>query len=133
MILKKGTSIYQQIADFGIDQLLNGSWTDGGRIPSVRSLAIDIGVTPNTVMRAYRDLEDLGVVETKRGTGFFVADNGRDAALTVRRREFLDDLLPGLRRNLRLLGISPRELVDLLEAPDDETTPDPSTDNTTES
>ncbi len=126
MTLKKATTIYQQIANFGIDQLLNGSWANGGRIPSVRGLAIDIGVTPNTVMRAYRDLEDLGVVETKRGTGYFVAERGRAAALDIRRREFIDDVLPDLRHSLDLLGITTEELVDLLneagDTPADNTT-----------
>ena len=115
MTLTENTGgIYQQIADYGIEQVLSGDWPEGDRIPSVRQLAAEVGVNPNTVMNAYERLKALAVIETRRGLGFFVAEAGRRAALAVRRRAFVDDELPRLRRTLDLLEISHQDLLHLL-------------------
>lgn len=108
------SGIYRQIAEFGIDQVLSGHWTKGERIPSVRQLAAEVGVNPNTVMSAYDHLKDLDIIETRRGLGFFVTEAGRPAALAVRRERFVDEELPRLRRTLDQLGISATELLQLL-------------------
>lgn len=114
IVQEKTGGIYQQIAEYGIEQVLSGDWSAGDRIPSVRQLAAEVGVNPNTVMSAYEQLKHLEVIETRRGLGFFVADEGRSAALSLRRRRFIDEELPRLRRALDLLSISPTELQTLL-------------------
>lgn len=106
--------IYRQIADFGIEQVLAGSWNDGEKIPSVRQLAAEVGVNPNTVMHAYDYLKDLNIIETRRGLGFFVSSAGRKAAITLRRSVFMEDELPRIRRTLNLLGISTEDLLSML-------------------
>ena len=108
------SGIYRQIADYGIDQVLSGAWIDGERIPSVRQLAAEVGVNPNTVMNAYDHLKDMEIIETRRGLGFFVSEAGRRAALAVRRAQFIEQELPRLRRTLEVLGISSTELSKLL-------------------
>lgn len=113
-IQQSSQGIYRQIADFGIDQVLSGAWVDGERIPSVRQLAAEVGVNPNTVMNAYDHLKSLAIIETERGKGFFVTESGRKAAIALRRGAFIEEELPKLRRNLDLLGISRDELNDLL-------------------
>ncbi|MCX8210992.1 MAG: GntR family transcriptional regulator, partial [Lewinella sp.] len=63
-IQQTSQGIYRQIANFGIEQVLAGSWNDGEKIPSVRQLAAEVGVNPNTVMHAYDYLKDLNIIET---------------------------------------------------------------------
>ncbi|MEM9928399.1 MAG: GntR family transcriptional regulator [Bacteroidota bacterium] len=106
--------IYRQIAEFGIEQVLSKTWADGERIPSVRQLAAEVGVNPNTVMNAYDYLKTLNIIETKRGLGFFVLPDGRQAAVSIRRQAFIEEELPKLRRNLALLDISHEDLFELL-------------------
>jgi len=113
-IQQSSQGIYRQIADFGIDQVLSGAWVDGERIPSVRQLAAEVGVNPNTVMNAYDHLKSLAIIKTERGRGFFVTDTGRQAAIALRRGAFIEEELPKLRRNLDLLGIGRDELNELL-------------------
>jgi len=107
-------SYYQQIADFSIDQVLSGAWADGEQIPSVRQLAADAGVTPNTVMHAFSHLKDMAIIETQRGKGLFVTANGRATAVAMRRKHFIETEIPKLQRNLDLLNISLEELTELL-------------------
>lgn len=106
--------IYRQIADFGIEQVLAGSWEDGERIPSVRQLAAEVGVNPNTVLNAYDHLKELNIIETRRGLGFFVAEAGRQAAIALKRAAFIEEDIPRFKRTLDLLNISLDELNHLL-------------------
>lgn len=108
--------IYHQIAEFGIEQVLSGAWENGERIPSVRQLAAEVGVNPNTVMSAYDQLKSLNIIETKRGRGFFVTATGKAAAVALRRKRFLEEEIPKLERNLELLDISLESLSEMLSA-----------------
>lgn len=111
---QSNNGIYQQIAEYGIEQVLSGAWTNGERIPSVRQLAAEIGVNPNTVMSAYDQLKDHEIIRTQRGKGFFVAADGRATAIALRRRAFILNEIPRIRRSTSLLGISIEELANLL-------------------
>jgi DNA-binding transcriptional regulator YhcF (GntR family) len=115
-IQQTSQGIYRQIANFGIEQVLAGSWNDGEKIPSVRQLAAEVGVNPNTVMHAYDYLKDLNIIETRRGLGFFVSSAGRKAAIALRRSVFMEDELPRFRRTLDLLGISTEDLLNMLNS-----------------
>lgn len=115
MQIKETTGgIYVQIAEFGIEQVLSGAWADGERIPSVRQLAAEAGVNPNTIMHAYDHLKEMDIIETQRGRGFFVRPDGKSRAVALRRQQFIETELPKLRRNLDLLGIGLEELSTLL-------------------
>lgn len=116
MDFKEPTSIYQQIADYGLDQILDGHWPTGERIPSVRGLAGEVGVNPNTVMRAFDRLSREGIIYNERGRGFFVSPEGPDRARSLRRAAFVATTLPRLARDLQLLRISPTELLEMLAA-----------------
>lgn len=113
-IQEANNGIYQQIADYGLEQVLAGEWSDGNRIPSVRQLAAEIGVNPNTVMSAYDQLKDFNIIETQRGRGFFVSDGGRALAISLRRAAFIREEVPRIRHNLNLLDITAAELSELL-------------------
>ena len=71
--------IYQQIADQMRDRILAGEWHEGERIPSVRELAVGVGVNPNTVTKSYQALLDREIIENQRGLGYFVAADAKQA------------------------------------------------------
>ncbi len=103
-------AIYLQIAEYVSEQVLLGHWVAGERIPSVRELAADLAVNPNTVMRTYEFLGQKGVITTKRGIGYFPTDDAIDKIRAFRREQFLQNDLPLFFKNLRLLGIDLREI-----------------------
>ena len=103
-------AIYLQIADHVSDQILLGHWLIGEKIPSVRDLAADLEVNPNTVMRTYDFLSQQRIIANKRGIGYFPADDATDRIKTYRREQFLENDLPVFFKNLYLLGIGLSEI-----------------------
>ncbi|HKM07759.1 MAG TPA: GntR family transcriptional regulator, partial [Sphaerochaeta sp.] len=65
--------IYMQIAQYIYDLILNASWVEEERIPSVRDMAMQLEVNPNTVIRTYSMLQEEGILENQRGIGYFTA------------------------------------------------------------
>jgi GntR family transcriptional regulator len=72
--LHSGVPVYRQLIDQVRSGIASGSLTPGDQLPSVRQLAVDLEINPNTVMRAYRELELGGLLETHQGTGTFIAN-----------------------------------------------------------
>lgn len=107
-------SIYLQIADQLRDRILQGEWQSGERIPSIRELAVELGVNPNTVTRSYQALSDWGIVANQRGRGYFVSDRAAERALTAMKEEFVRDELPKVIRAMQMLGIGIDELAEYL-------------------
>ena len=103
-------AIYLQIAEYVSEQVLLGRWPVGEKIPSVRDLASELEVNPNTVMRTYEFLNQKEVIANKRGVGYFVADESPDRVRAFRREQFLQNDLPQFFKNLTLLGIDLREI-----------------------
>lgn len=79
----------RQIVEAVLDAVARGAFAAGDRLPSVRAMAADALVNPNTVARAYRELEVLGVVAGRNGLGVFVTDGGPDVARAERGRATL--------------------------------------------
>lgn len=104
--------IYLQIAETICDGVMNGTFREGERIPSVREYAASVAVNPNTVMRTYEHLSQNGVIANRRGIGFFVTDDAREIILRSRQENFLGDEINDFFRQLSLLGITPDELSD---------------------
>ncbi|WP_420400069.1 GntR family transcriptional regulator [Flagellimonas sp.] len=102
--------IYLQIVDFFYENILSKQWQEGSRIPSVREVAMMVEVNPNTAIRAFNHLQDLEVIYNKRGIGYFVSDNGFTTVLEIRRKEFLEQNLPSLFKQMSLLDIGIEEL-----------------------
>lgn len=95
--LNKPVPIFNQIMDGVRLAVATGRILSGDRIPSIRDLAMELRVNPNTVSRAYQELERSGLVEVKRGMGYFVSE-GENGQITQRERHALfknlvDDLL----------------------------------------
>jgi GntR family transcriptional regulator len=73
--LRSGVPVYRQIMDQVLGGISTGSLKAGDQLPTVRQLAVDLAINPNTVVRAYRELEIRGVLATQQGTGTFITDN----------------------------------------------------------
>jgi GntR family transcriptional regulator len=71
--LHSGVPVYRQIIDQVRGGMASGSLVAGDQLPSVRQLAVDLAINPNTVVRAYRELELGGLLETHPGTGTFIS------------------------------------------------------------
>lgn len=97
--------IYQQIADQICDRILLGEWAGSERIPSIRELAVNLGVNPNTVTRSYQSLMERQIIENRRGIGYFVSAKANDNIFKERRSEFLRQELPRLFQSMQLLNI----------------------------
>ncbi|MEO6963827.1 MAG: GntR family transcriptional regulator [Puia sp.] len=110
MEFREPRAIYLQIADFVCDKILLKAWKATERIPSVRELAVQLEVNPNTVMRTYEFLQQRDIIYNERGVGLFVAVNAIKNAMQYRKDEFLDKDLPRLFRNMHLLNIKPEDL-----------------------
>ena len=67
--------IWRQIYELIAMRILSGEWLEGERIVSVRELAAEVGVNPNTVQRAFEQLEGQGVLRSERGSGWFVTED----------------------------------------------------------
>ncbi|MCY4550945.1 MAG: GntR family transcriptional regulator [Defluviicoccus sp.] len=102
--------IYLQIADQMRERILRREWSAGQRIPSIRELAVELGVNPNTVARSYQTLVDSRLIANRRGLGYFVAEDAAERALAEMREAFLRDEMPRIVRTMRLLGIGPEEI-----------------------
>ena len=71
--LKSGVPAYRQIIDQVRGALASGALATGDQLPTVRQLAVDLEINPNTVVRAYKELEFGGLLETHQGTGTFIS------------------------------------------------------------
>jgi GntR family transcriptional regulator len=102
--------IYQQIAEQMRDRILAGEWQEGERIPSVRELAVGVGVNPNTVTKSYQALLDREIIENQRGLGYFVAADAKRRIIEELRSEFIREELPRVFRTMRVLGMRLEDL-----------------------
>jgi GntR family transcriptional regulator len=71
--LRSGVPVYRQIIDQVRGALATGTLATGDQLPTVRQLAVDLAINPNTVVRAYKELELSGLLETHQGTGTFIS------------------------------------------------------------
>jgi GntR family transcriptional regulator len=103
-------SIFLQIADSISEKIIDGAYPPGSRIPSVREMASELGVNPNTIMRTFNELQSENIIENKRGIGYFVTEEALELILARKRKEFFGTLLPELIRKADQIGISFTEL-----------------------
>ena len=84
--LRSGVPVYRQIIDQVLGGISTGSLKPGDQLPTVRQLAVDLAINPNTVVRAYRELEIREVLATQQGTGTFITDKKAERNEIERRR-----------------------------------------------
>lgn len=110
MDFRKQQPIYMQIADVILEDVLNKKLTDGDKIPSVREMALNVQVNPNTVQRSYQWLQDENIIHQKRGIGFYLSEDVYQKTIALKKDEFIKEVLPDTVRQMRLLGIDLDEL-----------------------
>lgn len=108
MQFKEKKAIYIQIADKITDNILSKRWKQKERIPSVREMAVDMEVNPNTIARTYGYLQEKQIINNKRGIGYFVSSNAMDLAIETKREDFIKNELPLFFKSLNLLGMDLR-------------------------
>lgn len=105
MTFSNDKAIYIQMADRLCDDILAGVYTDDERIPSVREYAVKLEVNTNTAVKAYDYLARDGIIYNKRGLGYFVTAGARERIMDARRKDFMENILPDMFRNMRLLDV----------------------------
>jgi GntR family transcriptional regulator len=105
----------RQLVEQVLDRVASGRLAPGAQLPSVRALAAEALVNPNTAARAVRDLEQLGVAVGKNGLGVFVSEEGPAIARARRRKSTLAAFRQALMEAVRA-GHAPDVLADLVEA-----------------
>ena len=116
MNFSENKSIYLQITEFVQEQILLNKWQKEEKIPSVRDLAAELQVNPNTVMRAYDFLQQQGVIYNRRGIGNHVSSNAGEKILAASKEKFLQSELPAIFKNMLLLEIGFDELEHLYKS-----------------
>lgn len=102
--------IYLQIADRVFYRLIRSELSPGDKLPSVREMAVQMKVNPNTIQRTYSEMERLGIVETRRGQGTFIAERS-DLKAELKDR-LTKDVFKRFIQEMAELGLSPEEMLE---------------------
>ena len=103
--------IYRQLRDRVVAMILDEVLKEGDVLPSVRNIAAEYRVNPLTVLKGYQQLADEGLVETRRGLGFFINAGARNLLLQSERQKFLVEEWPRVSATIRRLGLKAEELL----------------------
>ena len=108
--VQSGVPVYRQIIDQVTGGMASGVLKAGDQLPTVRQLAVDLAINPNTVVRAYGELEIRGVLETQQGTGTFISRQKikRDE---VERQRRLNQLVSEFMARAGAMGFTIQELL----------------------
>jgi GntR family transcriptional regulator len=109
--LHTGVPVYRQLIDQVRAGVASGTLTSGDQLPTVRQLAVDLAINPNTVMRAYRELELGGMLETHQGTGTFISDKKVERKSAERDRQ-LGQMAGEFAARAGAAGFTLEELID---------------------
>jgi GntR family transcriptional regulator len=108
-----GVPVYRQLIDQVQAAVATGSLSSGDQLPTVRQVAVDLAINPNTVSRAYREMEIRGILDTQQGTGTFVAERQTELSKDVRERQ-LGQLVNEFVSRAGSAGITVNELIHAL-------------------
>ena len=111
--LHSGVPVYRQLVDQVRSGMASGSLNAGDQLPTVRQLAVDLAINPNTVMRAYRELELGGLLETHQGTGTFIANKKLQKNSPERERQ-LSQMAGEIAARAGAAGFTLEDLIDRL-------------------
>ena len=118
---KSGVPFYRQIIEQVKFAIAREDLTPGDRLPTVRQLAVDLSINPNTVIRAYRELEIGGILDTQQGSGTFVSNHRPDVDRLERQR-MLDQILTDMLARASDYGLTLDEVLQGLRQRKEETT-----------
>src|SRR5689334_14852766 len=104
--------IYRQLRDRVVALMLDGVLNEGDPLPSVRTVAAEQRLNPITVLKAYQELVDEQLVETRRGRGMFINAGARELLFQGERQKFIEESWPRIHATIQRLGLTPQELLD---------------------
>ena len=105
--------IYIQIMNYIKQEIIMGKLNPGDKIPSVRELAAELRINPNTVQRTFQELEREEIVETRRGLGRYVTSE--EAKIMAIKKEMAAELLERFIRGMQELGFKGEEIVSVIK------------------
>jgi GntR family transcriptional regulator len=108
-----GVPVYRQLIDQVLGAIAIGALRAGDQLPTVRQVAVDLAINPNTVMRAYREMEIRGILDTQQGAGTFIAEQKLAAPAQERARQ-LSQLVDEVVARAGSLGFTLAEVVERL-------------------
>ncbi len=109
-----GVPVYRQLIDQVQGAIASGALRPGDQLPTVRLVAVELAINPNTVLRAYREMEIRGIVDTQQGTGTFIADRQEAPSLEERERQ-LAQLVGEFVSRAGSAGLTVNELIHALK------------------
>lgn len=103
--------IYRQLRDMVVDRIMDGSFSEGEAVPSVRQVAADYQINHLTVGKAYQELVDVGLLEKRRGLGMFVTEGARGSLTNNEQQRFIDEEVPAFAQRIQRLGLDMNDIV----------------------
>lgn len=110
MIFTDNKPIYRQIAERLEDEVVSGVYAENTRTPSVREYSALLQVNVNTVARSFETLAGEGIIQQRRGLGYFVAEGARERIISQRREHFIQEIVPQFVDNMKRYGITLEQL-----------------------
>ena len=110
---RSGVPLYRQIIEQVKFAIASGGVQAGEQLPTVRQLSVDLSINPNTVIRAYRELEIEGVIESHQGSGTFVS-NHKPEIDQLEKQRMLDQILTDLMSRASTYGFTLEEVAEAL-------------------
>ena len=104
--------VYEQIVDQLEQLVITDVLPAGSKVPSVRSLSIELSINPNTIQKSYSELDRRGIIYSVPGRGCFVSDNAKEILSSMKRKKITD--LELLMRELALVGVKRQEMEDCI-------------------
>jgi GntR family transcriptional regulator len=112
---KSPVPFYRQIVDLVLAGISTGNISPGDRLPTIRDLAVNLEVNPNTVVKAYSQLDALGVLDTQQGTGVFVKAQPAWTLTADDRRRAVETICRDFVGRAQMLGIQAADLIAYLQ------------------
>ncbi|MDR1654635.1 MAG: GntR family transcriptional regulator [Treponema sp.] len=110
-----GVPIYRQIIQQIEYSILSGRMKSGDRLPTIRSLAVNLKINPNTIAKAYNELEIKGILATQVGSGTYISDKRPEAEEDARLQK-VGEVLKRFIQEMKDLGVDTEELIALIKA-----------------
>ena len=110
-----GKPIYRQIVEEIKYRVASGKLCDNDRVPSIRQLAAELNINPRTVVRAYEELQHLGLVVMRQGQGVFISCKGEHLPASARRKQ-ITEMTRRLLSEATRLGATPEEIMEILQS-----------------
>jgi GntR family transcriptional regulator len=109
-----GVPVYRQLIDQVLGAMAAGVLKPGDQLPTVRLVAVELAINPNTVLRAYREMEIRGILDTQQGTGTFIADKQAEPSAEERGRA-VAQLVSEIVSRAGAAGLTVNELIEALQ------------------